>query len=218
MTRQEIKAYIRQLNDDVNGGYFTDTVLNPFINRAQIELQKKLIQSGEFYYLKTVQTSTAEDQSDYVIPTDFLKVHRLELVLSGTGPNEDRLQLQPMTLNQQNMITNQIGTPQNYILKRNRFVLFPTPDEALVLRLYYSYLVSNLTSDTEEVDGPVEYHDYVALYAARLCRIKDGADYADLDSEIAKYDVLFKQSAEDRKEDAPRMVVVTSQDWFPGGL
>lgn len=218
MTRAQIKAYIRQLQDDVNGGYLTDTVLDPFIDRAQIELEKKLLEAEDNYYLLPVETSTFQNQANYVIPVDFFKLQRLEIVLSGTGPNENIQQLMPITLNQKNLVSLLIGTPSNYTLKRNRLVLYPIPDNTYVLRLYYSYLVSSFTSDNQEVDAPTEYHDYVALFASRLCRIKDGADYADINAEIERYEALFKQVAQDRQEDVPRMVRVTTQDWYPGSF
>ena len=104
--------------DDLNYGYFTPTQVQRWINNAQYEVQKLLLQAHENYYLTVVQTTMVVGQTDYVLPTDFMKLHRLEIVLSGTIPNETKSPLGSITTNQQDLVNlNANGTPQFYSVK-----------------------------------------------------------------------------------------------------
>lgn len=198
------------------GGYFTNTQVNVFINNAQKEVQKQLLQAGETYYLKTVETVTVDGQQDYVLPTDFLKLHRLEYVLSGSTPTtEDVSMLQRVTLNQSDIVSTKEGSPIAYALKQDRFSLYPIPDTAnKTLRLYYSYLVVDMANNSDEPDIPEEFHEYIAILAAEMCFIKDDRQSVQLQAKKQHYLDQFKQAAEDRTQDSSRTVLVTSDDGF----
>jgi len=107
MTFQELRNLVWYFVDDQQGitsgtgGYFTNTQSYVFLDNALKETQKQLLQASDFNYLKTVETVTVSGQQDYVIPTDFLKLHRFEYVLSGTTQTtEDVQMLQWVSLNQ----------------------------------------------------------------------------------------------------------------------
>lgn len=209
MTRGEIRTLILQWLDDPNAGYFLEPTVNTWINNAQREVQKKLLQSGDNYYLETVRASTVASQADYVIPDDFVKLHRLELILSGTGVNENRLQLNPVTLNQQFDYGNGLGTPIAYVLKKNRLTLFPTPDQVYTLRLYYSPRVADMTDDADIPDVPEDYHELIAIEGAFNGFIKDDRNASVLVDKQTKYIQQMKQTSEDRKQDRSRRVIET---------
>lgn len=212
MTLAQLRTLMRSWLDDPNGGYFTDAVCLQFLNNAQREVQKQLIQSGELYYLKCQETTMVVDQQDYVVPTDIVLTHRMEIVLSGTAPNESKQPVKPMTLNQQDLIGYTTGTPVCYVYKKNRFALFPTPDTALTLRIYYSYAVADMSGDSDEPDIPLSYHEYIAVLATLDGFIKDDRNNANILKKKEYYEHLMKQAEQQRTTDEPRMVVVTSQD------
>src|SRR4051812_22648575 len=137
MTRAEISTLMMSWLDDTQQAYFTPAQVNVWINLAQREVQKLLLLAGENYYEKPVETLTVMNQADYVLPVDFIVEHRLEIVLSGTGVNENRLKLEAITTNEQDMISIAAGTPTNYYIKKDRVTLSPTPQQAWTLRLYY---------------------------------------------------------------------------------
>jgi hypothetical protein len=105
-----------------------------------------------------------------------------------------------------------IGLPAAYFLKKNAIVFSPLPDRAYPLRLLYSYRVSPMTSDTEQPDAPEQYHEFLALLATKDGFLKDNRDPSQIINKIDDYLKLFKQDAQDRNEDTPRMVRIT-QDW-----
>lgn len=198
--------------DDLNFGYFTQTQIQFWLNNAQKEVQKILLQSRSNFYLTPVQTTLVVNQNDYVLPQDFLTIHRAEIIMSGTPPNEDPYPLSPMTLNQQDLVPNHTGTPQFYFLKKNRIRLLPAPDTALTFRMHYSYEVANMVNSTDIPDIPDAYHELLALKAAQDGLIKDGRNMNALLMKMNEFKELLKQETQDRNEDAPRGIVQTGND------
>lgn len=214
MNRGQIRTLAWTWLDDVNGGYFTSDQMNVWINNAQRETQKRLLQAGENWYVTRAETSTVANQFDYALPSDFLKVHRLEIVLSGTSPNEEVSLIEPITINQSDLYPAAPGTPAGYYIKKDRFTLLPAPDTVKTLRLWYSYLVTDLVTDGEEPDVPNQYHEYIAILATLDGLFRDGRDPSPFLEKKRYYEDLMKQDAENRREDQPRSIVVTNSDGF----
>jgi len=62
--------------DDPNGEYFTTAQMNVFLNNAQRELQKRLIDKGENYYVIRMTGTMVVGEDTYTLPTDFKKNHK----------------------------------------------------------------------------------------------------------------------------------------------
>lgn len=218
MTRGEIKTWVQSILDDPSGTYFTDSVVNTWINLAQRQCQMQLLQAGENYYMRPVETLTVANQADYVLPSDFFVEHRLEVVLSGTGVNENRQPLIPITTNQQDLFTLSVGQPTNYFIKKDRVTLTPIPDNEYTLRLYYSPLIVDLSSDSDVPDIPEQYMEYLCVLAAYNGFVKDDRAPASLSAKLMQFETLLKQMAEDRTQDRSRQVVMTSNYDDFGGM
>lgn len=208
MTLSELQNLTAYLLDDLNFGYFTKPQLTVFLNNGQKMVQKMLLQTGNNYYVKCVQTTTDPDACSYTLPTDFLKLHRLEVV-EGTSPNESRFPISRMTLNQIDLLAGSQGQPTNYYFKKNTIVLAPIPTTPKTMRLFYSYLVSDMVNSTEVPDVPETYQELIAICAAEDGLNKDGRDPSALLAKKAAYIELMKQDAQERGEDRPREVVET---------
>lgn len=213
MTFLELQNLVASWVDDVNFGYFTTTQVKTFLNNAQREVQKHLLQSGENYYVVSSQTTLVADQTEYVLPSDFLKLHRLEIVTSGSGVNEVTLKLNALSINERDQYAIGNGTPQGYYIKKNRVVLAPAPASALTMRMWYSPRVTDLSGDSETPDVPADYHEYLAILAAIDCFLKDGRDPGVLLRKQQYYLDLMKQNADDRRQDEPRHIIETD-DWY----
>lgn len=212
MTFLELQNLVAYWLDDLNFGYFTQAQVKVFLNNAQKEVQKKLIKMGDNYYTKFVQTSTVANQSRYVLPQDFKKLHRLELVTTGTVPNESVQSLTPMTINQQDMVSRGTGQALYYFIEKNTLVLFPAPDSVQTLRLVYSYQVTDMSLDSDTPDVPDTYHEFIALLAAQDGFLKDGRVNDLLMKKIREYEDTFNADAEDRQQDTVREIVNTGSD------
>lgn len=204
--------------DDESAGYFNPADTLQWLNFAQREVQKQLIMAGENYYVLPVETLLVVNQADYVLPSDFLKEHRIEIVVSGTGINEVKQPLVMITLNEADLVSSNSGTPMNYYIKKDRFTVLPTPSTAYVMRMYYSYKIPELTLTSNIPDIPEEFMEYVALLAAYNGFIKDDRAPENLTMKITEYKDRLKQYADDRTQDSSRHVVMTStydaNGWF----
>lgn len=206
----EIKQLVWNWLDDPFSGYFTDSDVSRWINNAQYETQKLLLQANENYYVKCVQTIMAINQQDYVLPNDFMKLHRLEVIISGTPPNEALTPLAPITLNQQDLVPGGAGQPQFYFIKKNRLVLWPAPDSELSLRLFYSPRVVEMADDLEIPDVPEHYHEFLAVLATIDGLLKDQRDPSPMLAKREYYQKMLDRDADERNQDAPRAVTETS--------
>lgn len=207
MTRAEIRTLICSWLDDPNQTYFTPAQTNIWINLAHRQVQMYLLQAGENYYMRPVETNCVIGQSDYLLPTDFMVEHRIEVVISGTGINENRLPLVFITTNEQDLIPISTGLPTNYYIKKDRFTVSPTPDQTYLMRLYYSPMVADLTGDSDVPDIPEQYMEYVAVLAAYNGFIKDDRAPNNLVAKKQELEALLKQMSEDRTQDRSRQVV-----------
>lgn len=209
MTLLELKNLVAYWLDDLNFGYFTEAQVTVWLNNAQQEVQKRLIKAAQNYYTKCVQTTLVVNQNSYALPEDFRKEHRLEVILSGTIPNESSVTLNPITMNQQDLVQNGVGTPGWYFISRNKIILQPAPDTALTLKLVYSYRVANMVLNSDVPDVPAHYHELIGLLAAQDGFLKDGRVNDLLLKKIATYEKDMDQDAVERNQDFGRTVIET---------
>lgn len=215
MTFAELQVLVSDWLDDVNNGYFTLPQVKQWLNNAQRETQKMIIQAFEGNYRIVKQTYTVINQREYQLPEDFKKLSRLELILSGTTfETENRQRLAKITENQQDMFPENVGRPQGYYFQGNKIILVPAPQQALVLRLTYLYSVVDMVLDADTPDIPEDYHEYLAVLATLDGLYKDGRDVAPMLEKKKYYEEQFKRDVEERNIDESRTIVQTMDDDF----
>lgn len=218
MTLATLRTYVWQYLDDSDGirtgtgGYFSNAIVNAWLNRALVEVQKLLIQSMNNWYLKCQMTTTVLNQREYALPDDFFKSHRLELTLSGSGVTASVIQLRPITLNQQDKVGKGAGTPGFFLMKKDSFELYPAPDDTYSMDLFYSYRVAEMSADGDEPDCPDQYQELIAILAAYNGFIKDDRVPSVLQMKKEEYLALLKQDAIERQADEPRHILLTDDD------
>jgi len=215
--RNLTKFWLDSVDDSL---YFTDAQLNVLLNNAQKECQKLLLQAGEDFYTVCAVTTTVANQSEYALPTDYIKLFRLERLLPGTSnPGTSYYQrLYPITRNEQdNVVYYNNGAPFNYIINKDTFTLIPTPDQAYTLHLWYAPHVDDMVADIDTPDVRPMYQEYIAILAARDGFLRDGRTLAPIESKLAYYERMFNETSERRNEDSPRMVVSTNDYSSDGG-
>lgn len=206
----ELQSEVSYFLDDLDFGYHTRVTVQRYLNQAQREVQKLLLASAQNWYNKCQQATTVANACAYYLPSDFLKMHRVELVLSGTAPNEDINVLEAVTLNQQDLVESRSGTPTAYCIQKNQIKLFPVDNTAThTLRITYSHRVSDMSADTDVPDVPEEFHEMLVLLAARDGFLRDDRATLELDTKIQAYKNALKSDASDRIQSHARRVVVT---------
>lgn len=214
MTRGQIRALASVWLDDVNNGYFKVDQLNVWINNAQREVQKMLLDAAADYYTVCATTSTVINQAQYALPPDFFKLMRLSFILSGTGVNANYQRLYPMTRNEVDLFTTwQPAMPTNFWFNKDTLTLAPTPNQAWVLHLDYAYQVQDMTDDAQEPDCPEQYHEYLAILTARDGFLRDGRSMDPINDKLKYFQNMMEQVSQDRHQDSPRKVVRTRGGW-----
>lgn len=213
MTVLDIENYVASLVDDLNFDYFTKPQLLRFINQAAQQTQQKLVLAGNNWYVKLdVSVPTVINQTNYALPTDFLKMNRLESVLNISTVNEQWYTLNSVTLNQKDM--NYIDTESScfYFLK-NTLYLQPPPQTVRTLRMYYTYRIADVVLDADIPDVPPEYHEYIANLVAQRCFLKDGRDPGFILTQLKEVEDNLAASAIERAQDHASTVVIIAEDY-----
>lgn len=216
MTLSDIRTLVQNWLDDPNGTYFTTAVVDPWINNAQYEVQKQLLDCGELWYQTCVTANTVANVGCYQLPSDFAKLHRLEMLVNGTltGPVSQQAwsQIEPNTLNEAAILNFGISQPLVFTLAQNSIILRPIPDQAYPLRLFYSYIVTPMTNDLNVPDVPIQYHEMIAVRAAWDGYMKDQRDPTIMNQKWNYYVDMMKKDQIQRERMKPRRIVRTQQD------
>ncbi len=204
--------------NDPNGTFYDPTnFVQPALNRALLELQKQLVMSGDLYYVRSPPstTLTVQYQQDYVLPTDTFKLHRVTVDTDTSTPQPAYNTLRPITLNQIDRYGNDVGIPQAYVITKNKISVYPIPETgSQILRLWYSYQVAEMTSDSDIPDAPEMYHEYIAVIAVIDAKIKDETLESNIKEKQIRYQELMKQAATDRQYQQPRQVICYDDDMW----
>ncbi len=211
MTVLQIQNYVWSLCDDLSGNYFTSAELLIYINQATQETQKKLILSGNNWYITVSTAAIAVGQVSYSPPVDCLKINRLESVLNP-GANEERYPLTSITLNQKDDFYLDSDS-MAWFFVGNDIHLTPTPKTARILRYYYTYRVPQLTLTSETPDVPSEFHEYIANLVVQRCFLKDGRNADLVERQIQQVEENLKADAIERAQDHASTVVIVENDY-----
>lgn len=199
--------------DDYNppGSYFTTAELTRYANQMAAETQKLLIQAGNNWYVKIDQTaSTVINQAAYTLPTDFLKMNRIELVMNP-GTNETRYSVAHIPLSQKDSIAFDSDVAAFYLLKSTLYFT-PVPQTVKTIRYYYTYRIAQMTLDADIPDVPEEFHEYLADRVAEICFLKDGRDASFIRYKCDKVEQFLKQDAIERSQVGSSVVVCLDDD------
>lgn len=213
MTLVQLRTLVLSWLDDPNAGYFTPAQVNVWINNGMKEVQKKLVQSGELWWAIEYTVPTIVNTAAYAVPTDFLRMHKLNLVVSGTAPNETLVRLVPITPVQADNFPQGTGQPSAYWLRKNSIVVAIIPNSVWTLRFLYTAQIAALSSDSDVPDMPDRYQEAIALEACMDGFLKDQRDPNPMfKMKWDNYMKMLEQDAQDRTVDEPREVVITQFD------
>lgn len=198
--------------NDVDANYFTRTIVKGYLNEAQKTAQKVIEQAFEGHFQKCVETTTVIGQREYELPTDFKRLVRLELVISGSAFSSQTVQtLGKCTRSQQDVLPRS-GTPAGYDFKGTQLILFPCPNVAKTLRMEYVYKLPTLSADGDTSEIPSEYHEYMCVLATIMGFLRDSVPTNELVAKKKEMEEDIKRDAEQRNIDQPRQVVQTNFD------
>ncbi len=169
---------VRNKLDETTSGQWSDAELRTWINEAARDMSRRS---------ETLQNSSnitvVADTQEYTLPTDTLRVYRVEwrpTSSSNVYPLEYR-DFNSMDTVWWSSQTTSKGYPTFYTMwgypPSLKVVLYPTPSEAGVLKVFYyqhsTDLATDGTEDSSTVPVPAGYEDLCTTYCEMVALRKD---------------------------------------------
>lgn len=177
MTVAEVRLAAQQRADMVNSQFVTPTEWVSYINFSYKELYDILVAKFEDYYSISLTFSVPSGSNSYTLPADFYKMRGVDRAVSGN----EFYTIRPFTFEDRNnrrraaLFRGLYPTVRYRILGSN---LIFTPDDAAdgTYRIWYIPRASDLTLDTDTIDGVNGWEEYVIVDAAIKALTKEESD------------------------------------------
>lgn len=163
LTVLDVKTRVKRKFGDEAGVQLTDADILRYINDAQ----RKIAMRNDSVLEKSATANSVANQQEYTLPTDLLKFK----YMSYKGSADVSYQpMQGMTLNELNLYidgwdasTVARGVPVIYALHAGKFIVYPTPQDAVTaaFKIYYCRKPTDVALDGDIIDLPELYHDTV---------------------------------------------------------
>ena len=183
--RTMVRGFINEPDPASTGstGFWTNPEINTHVNVANgkcASLHSSI--GGAFPSLVYVDFNTTAPTSaspggfsGYALPSDATEVVRVERLSSNLAapvrleelkfPGYEAYPNSPP-------LSQSLGTPTHFFIRKAQIDLAPTPDGIYPIRLWLNTRKITLSEDTDTPSFPAEYHDMIAVYAGILCLIK----------------------------------------------
>ena len=148
MTYTELKQKIKDFTE-VSSNVFTDTILNGFINDAELRILREVDSDNNRRY---VSANLIASTRFIDTPTDLLIIRSAQIVDSelasgDTNQNRDFLQFRDTSFMSEFNPTATTGVPKYYSnWDETRIVVAPTPDQTYTIQLNYILKPTGLSS------------------------------------------------------------------------
>ena len=190
-------------------------------NLVQDALEADLIALGEDYLLVSAEIDTEEGKDRYPYPPDYVSMRFVEDITEGREHRLTRLQsisdknrtaswtgLFPYLLSES---SNGQGRPSSYLVGGRFYDLFPTPDGAYTLRLWYSRTLEEITA-AGQVQLPDALNNALVYGMAVRERLYRRHTIADLEPLYRSAKKEGLDNLDIRQQDGPRLVKYTGSE------
>jgi hypothetical protein len=161
-TLSTLRADTRHYLDESAQADWLDSDLTRIINKNYHRVVTAVIEVFENYYITEATTDMVASQQEYALPSDFLKIRRVEANYDIDSANSSFSRCLPIDIDsiRYNLANNNAGVTilrnPAYYVQGNLIGFIPIPtnngDEAI--KLWYVALKSDLVEDTDTIDIP----------------------------------------------------------------
>jgi hypothetical protein len=194
---------------DNTSTFWKDSTLITYFNMVQHEVEQEIVQTFEDYFLTQTTLGIVSGCADYVLPTRFMKVRRVE-----DFRESEPLEIVPSTINERSPDLNPVSRVRGnywtggYYIRGNQIVLHDTPTftSTAAVRMFYIRALADLSSASDSSDIPVEHHRILVWGVYKLMLTQQQTDTSTV---IVEYDRLMnklKGYCESRQIQRPRQV------------
>lgn len=231
MTLKEVNTQITNYTK-ANTSQFINANRIILINKAVKDITMMILQAQDGWDFDDANhddfpiltTNLVANQQDYALPTNTIKVVRLEITYDGTNWHK----VSPMDINQESSptdtttINNDFEKSEPYYdLRGGSIFLYPIPDTNITggLKIWIdrnadNFTESDLSTGTKSLGFVANFHDMVAIKVALDYAIQNGkSNYNLLKQEYLEYEQRLKQYYSDRDVDTKMSLGAAYQDY-----
>jgi hypothetical protein len=222
LTLAQLRTAAKQRADMVNSDFVSDAEWNSYINQSAYALYDLLIQKYDNdYFCEDYEFETDGTAYLFDLPEDFYKLLGVDLQLGNT--DDSWITLHKFERAERNNYSvpnfqNFYGiTNLRYRLRANGLWLTPTPQSGQTIRILYIPRLTELASDSSELDGINGWNEWVIVDAAIKALVKEESDTSALERDKASITARIESAAENRDASQPQRVADVQCDGDPWG-
>ena len=206
MNRADIRTFMRLLLNEGEPGFWKDEDLNKCIDAACKRVSGIISSTRNEYFTQSSVFSSVVNIRSYSIPSDCRMIRRIEIYDPSDASKIFKLDeiKFPRIEAGGPWPFSQTGQPARYTMVGTHFDLYPLPDEAYPMRIYYDVRQDSLSDDTSIPTIPLDFHDMIAYWGCALAFIinseppKEFVDLFDTRKEEL-ISVLLRRGSDDPK-------------------
>lgn len=207
VTLSDLRTRVRQRANMENSTFVTNAELNVYINQAIADLRDKMISKvGEDYFADEELYSLQSNVDTYALPNDFYKILYVEV----KGDDGYYYKMRRFEVSERNFGASPINyyIPDiRYRLRGNNIVF--TPQNLIggrEVRMTYVPIPTELSLNTDTLQGYNGWETYVIVYAARMALVKEESDTSQLDAELLRLDGRMESMSDNRDQAEPARI------------
>lgn len=219
----------RSYLDESSAADWTSPEVNREVNAGYQRIITAVLETFENYYVTSYTAASVNGQQEYALPTDFLKMRRVEVNYEPNTTGSVRQRAYPMDIDQvrRDLAVTTLGpsilrNPGYYIVGNNiGFIPIPTVSSTGTdaIKIWYVQYQSDLSATTDVINIPYpdRFYSSIAKYAAaQLLRKGQQEELAarQLMDEFNNDLLEMKRQLEDRIEEETKSVIDVHGDGF----
>jgi hypothetical protein len=226
MTLAELRTSARRKADEEASGFISEDEANDYINQGMRYVYTKIAQRFENHFVQPGTAlngglfSTTSGTSGYSLPTDLMKIVRVEHRTTGSTSDNDWRRLATTNIANDRMddyypLREGYMPGFGYFIAGNSIYLKPVPQQSFQIRIWYVPKPTALSLDASEPAVPSEYHELIAEYAAIQMLAKSGEGIWRERSDAFKLELEnMLETIESRDQVAEQMVITDDYDYL----
>lgn len=178
-TLTEMIQEVRDLADVPGTNFITDAMVTRWLNLGLKKVYEMAYAADPDAYdmKKDTSITTVAGTDNYTLPADFWKQKGISLTQGDFTGKLERMDFG----GKRDWYNNEQGVPRFWhFYTRSKILLFPTPDGAYPLTIWYVPVYTQLATGSDTFDGIHGFEEYGIYEAAIKCRIKSEGEINEL--------------------------------------
>ena len=219
-TLAQLKQRVLERADMEGTDFISDSELLTYINESYAELYDIMVASFEDYFTIESALVASGGTGRLTLPTDFYKLRGLDKDLGGGN----HATVYKFNFNDRNVtesnpfrLTSAYGLRTEYRIVKDELLLVPAQPADGTYRMWYIPQITFLAGDSDTVDAPNGFDEYIVIDAAIKCLTKEESDTGALDRAKGLMTQRINDMSSNRDTDQPEVITDINSDltrWY----